>query len=500
MSQSQRELNFYLEAGASLNVPANEYDFIFLKRAIRPINVIVEGQTILMDVGEKRRFVSPIKNMVLQNPDATRPIAVQLVVGRGDYEKLIVSGQVVASTKLTTADGSLIDDTRKTVRLYANFRWNYEPEIDPGFRHEQVNPPVNGYTSFAYYPVGDYFIGRKATTVDRINREGGVISSAAPSQGASDIQVDISGPMVIVGDYAYLCARWHPSWDGVNGHIYKVPVGTLDNHETWIDTGLAPPAGTYENQFTAVQYDSVAGELLCCYRLSTDMAQVYLRRVSISGLVSLGDVALEKVPGAVVDGKFFLFDGYVYLDAADIGSGTTGWLKYDSEGNYLYGLETDDPYVSGGTIRYFEQIDAGLWMYQCSAYPFFLARLQVEQVASGDYHEGFVVPGEKNCLVRMYRRDYSEYGTYAALTVDWAGGRSVASGEIIKALLELSGATVPDDYLDSVYTIKGKSIYGGFEVNSHRTSFMAAEIADNFQNVIFPASIELTIDQRLGVF
>ncbi|MDX1800399.1 MAG: hypothetical protein R3303_05665 [Marinobacter sp.] len=96
-------------------------DFIFLKFADRPINVIISdgrsGQTrVTMEIGDKYR-PRPFEQFEIENPDLTNPAQVIMTIGQGDYSSQIVKGEIQVEPGLRKADGTLVADTRYDVVL-----------------------------------------------------------------------------------------------------------------------------------------------------------------------------------------------------------------------------------------------------------------------------------------------------------------------------------------------------------------------------------------------
>ena len=126
---SQGEKKAYLEANQKgKQIPAGG-DFVYLRRAVFPIRVIIDGQPITMEAGEKRRI--PRKEPGRQafdsfEVDNTANVAqsVTFVVGEGDYEKIIVSGELNVSAYVTSAgngvSAALPDKITKEVGLDNN--------------------------------------------------------------------------------------------------------------------------------------------------------------------------------------------------------------------------------------------------------------------------------------------------------------------------------------------------------------------------------------------
>ena len=123
---SQGEKKAYLEGNQKGYPVRAGGDFVYLRKAVFPVRVIIDGQPITMEAGEKRRI--PRKEPGRQafdsfEVDNTSDVAqsVTFVVGEGDYEKVIVSGELNVSAYVTSAgngvSASLPEEITKTMGL-----------------------------------------------------------------------------------------------------------------------------------------------------------------------------------------------------------------------------------------------------------------------------------------------------------------------------------------------------------------------------------------------
>ena len=105
---SQGEKKIFLEAGQKGYPVRAAGDFVYVRSAPKPIRVIIDGQPIVMEAGEKRRIPrSEVGQLGFDSFEVDNlsdsPQSVTLVVGEGDYEKLIVSGQLNVSAYISTS-------------------------------------------------------------------------------------------------------------------------------------------------------------------------------------------------------------------------------------------------------------------------------------------------------------------------------------------------------------------------------------------------------------
>lgn len=115
----QGDKRVYIEAGRE-NMPVRAPgDFIFLKECAREIQVIIEGQPVTMRRGDKRIVARREPGrMAFEGFDVSNPhdtaLAVTFVVGDGDYNSQIVTGEIYVSEDVKT---SSIITTSKPVEV-----------------------------------------------------------------------------------------------------------------------------------------------------------------------------------------------------------------------------------------------------------------------------------------------------------------------------------------------------------------------------------------------
>lgn len=105
---SQREIVRTIPANSGQDIGATG-DFVYLHTANLPLLVQVAGQTVTMRAGDKRRVAEGFVFFRVENENASDVNAV-FIVGRGDYSRQAVTGEVTLTTPATiasTADVSL---------------------------------------------------------------------------------------------------------------------------------------------------------------------------------------------------------------------------------------------------------------------------------------------------------------------------------------------------------------------------------------------------------
>ncbi|WP_445354178.1 hypothetical protein ACJJI5_12375 [Microbulbifer sp. EKSA008] len=137
MSGSHGDKPIFLKANSTVNVQSPG-DFIFLRSADYPVRVVLNGDSVTMDPGEKRRLDRELDNPELpafsefevQNTTNIDQL-VTFVVGVGDYEKVIVSGEMNISPYVNTVFGTsatLPAEFTKTIMLENDEYWFADPD------------------------------------------------------------------------------------------------------------------------------------------------------------------------------------------------------------------------------------------------------------------------------------------------------------------------------------------------------------------------------------
>lgn len=102
---SQRDLKLIIPANGVLN-PNAQGDFIFVKDAAVAVHVFLHDQEIEMERGDVRKVTRPFEKFTIENRTAN-DVAVRLVVGFGDYNRLIVQGEMNISAYVRQSSGIL---------------------------------------------------------------------------------------------------------------------------------------------------------------------------------------------------------------------------------------------------------------------------------------------------------------------------------------------------------------------------------------------------------
>lgn len=503
MSASQRDVRIYLEAGEEKQVPTNEFEFVYVKTAVRPVVVIAEGQSVEMGAGEKRRFVAPIDRLYIKNPDLTRPVAVVLVVGVGDYEKIVVTGQLTTNVGLLKADGTFSADRRFPISL------GIQPQ--PGFLGADYLAGEE-IADFAAEDLDDYPIENVLGTLRCTNTN---------YPGTDDIilKMNLTSPMLFARvnlKTGLVVERWEEPFTGQPPLKNGDPIPLGDGTYMWaLGSALIKTANTrmdlpieelptfIETGFYTILHacvDHVGRKLWIEGRLtSSSLASVYRLRaydLDSGSLISEVDYTARNDVSRIL--SFDPITGRVVSIAGN--SGTHYSYAPDlSEKIILSDTRTDIILgsVYGGIVR-----NNQLYRYRLSG-DWRINRSALEPMSiAGQAYATKLREGNLRAIRITRPLEYFETGA-TIVPVLLPDGRQRWDGEVIRAVLDIyyQGSVDPALYLDHVYglRISDAGLTAGaneFEVQTEGQTFLAAEVIDNFSFVV-PGVIELVIDDQV---
>lgn len=471
-----------IPAGETVSIPVVG-DFIYCKQSDVEIPVIVNGKTIRMEAGDKRKSAGEIFDNVTLRNDTENPIICTFVIGFGDYDRVIVRGEITAELKLRTANGDYIDDTRKKLSLDVN-------QV-PGSGFTETQGQFiryfyeNGSPDWLYTVDGGArtFENPSAFTYTDTNNDGIIVLGQTPT-GPNDywaIEVDpVSGALIRdLGEIADLgqpesVARlgnvlYQRNSFGTKGIYKKAPGGSW---EFVVSNGSSNPSFCVDSNgniyvasnSSVVKYDP-SGNSVTSYS-----ATYYVQSLSI------------------FQGKLYVYHSANYrphvldldLNLITRPPNTQSTNSAVVYGNYLFDLFGGSP----------------------------TDRIRVEAIETVvDLFAGNASLACENSWLGPKPDEFTAVRSDAAISVSNASsGNPTVSGELIRLILEwYKGEPVGDDYLDFIFGIE---IYGSADsdgitfpptiIQSQGQTFLAAGIVDNLTQ-IFPVSARITIDNRLGV-
>ena len=464
-------------------------DYIFLKFADRPIDVIVNGgrggQTrITMEEGDKYR-PGAFEALEFQNPDPDRPAQVVVTVGEGDYNRQIVKGEISVEPILRNADGTTKPDTRYDLAVSVNplsvasEALASGDQVGAGVSDELGNTPTQNFISFGpnrtIYIFSDANNTNYLTTIydrDTLAYQGvatGLRLGYAPG-----------GPVAVT----YVPGQ---------GWLYLTDVGQLYRCNPGggkTDSASYSNLGNFAGDAAAVRsmiYNDRDQEL---YIYATGADNNTVIRVLDT------DLALVREIQTTQNGNngTWLFDEFdrIHTHARTDGTGGMNYWEYDEAGAFgrtfnVGGLSYEDDDNFQCAIRYRE------YLYITKSWN----PAQVRQYV----YEGFTPKPElaavrPGCEFRSVLMGYTTPNITANITATVTLSGVELSGEVIKAAIEYYfRRRAPADYLDHVYALDSNTT-GFMTTGSGNRTFAAANIDDNF-TVTLPGKLVLKLDQEL---
>lgn len=479
------EVRKTVPAGGQLFVDA-ACDFIFCSFADRPFRIIIDGQPVTVKVGDKLRPEKRIRNFQLENLDDENPIALTLVVGEGDYNSQIIQGEVTVLSGLRTADGSWLDDSREDLELTLNISKHTPNEYQPGdvIYETAIWPEVGGKKGTVLsdgrmlvckedgteWAVVYGMLQQNAYLVKLEDMGLFDLGNSAPAE-KGDYLIVADNPQIDDENKAYLVLRRYNKY-------------TLTPAGGGMVTGIEMPG---LDQKLSVVWDD-AHRLF--YVINGGTLWVFTESGSqVAEIDASAQTLAEEGQGInPARGMAILGDDFVIA--------TTGRTFTFTRGR-------DPKYIPGSMNNY--KLWPNLNTYGLSATPrgtamSFAAGAEFGEFAYKEVKESFVATVQ-HCQGGGLLKGEA-FPTQADVTVIPAiGGRFAASGEILRATLEIYTGFrgIRSDYLDYIY----KAVFsneGGLSprtVSAGGSSFKRAGVEDNF-SVQYPMSLKITF--RRGLF
>lgn len=462
-------------AGAEIPVP-REGDFIFVIDCGHTLDVLLGSQgRALAEPGAMIRPAQRFPNFHIRNPDPERPAFVRMIVGEGSYTSQIIQGEVTVNPGIKGEDGQFVDDTRSTIRLRAAFG-NITPR--------------------------EYVEGEVVREVD-----GG-------SSSLATILAD--GRRVLVCDYSG--GNWHLNRDYPGGEWEPIlaplgdAVGEQSGQEVWFPAGENLPgiggrivlnvydAATLEFRRKVVTDAVWAGsggnpQIRGLIHLPGSRVAVTHKGEAevITSIISKDDGAVVKrlEPDLSTSG-LALRNGVIHLINGGIGSGS-------GSGSQFYDAVTYEQLPDSAN----QFPDDGVFVYSLSMGPkdtvlIGTSSTIIRELALRDVT--ISASGTVSACAGSGRLKAQQVDTVAQLyTQRLENGRVLASGELLKAALELyTGRYMPADYLDYIYGVRADNLDGISPriISTGGQSFKAAGVADDAAGT-FPQTIEITLREGL---
>jgi len=456
-------------------------DYIFCKFADRPFSVIVDGTRTTMEAGDKYR-PGAFKTFEIENTDQDRAIAIVLNIGRGDYSRQIVQGNITVIPGIRKADGTFVDDTRWDLSAEVTITDPVPMTFEKAIKTEEFSIAGPQASSLLIQEkTGDVLIGRygqfdlynlktqQVQSFGDTNARGLLLGGGAVYIKSFSGTNDDSGELWLMGGRGDLQGIGDPAIVRVGANLGVEDTITVPLAEAgrsyftpkWINSAMpamgAAVAGGRFLIFVAHSdrvwgiYEKISGEVRYTGKELTTPSQKQIHQfIPENGLI-VGQWAAAGYPVIALD-----------PDTLELVS-TAGLTGY--AGNVA---------ISPARRIYVRQEPFNVWGIY-NLFTWTRTGVGVFKTCGGGY---------------MFKP--SETITEAAIVSQQDGrGRVTLNGQLVRGMLELYlGKFVADDYLDHEGGQTPKTISAG------NTTFSGAKIPDNF-SAVFPQKITITIDNGL---
>ena len=465
-------------------------DYIYLKFADRPVDVIINGgrsgQTrVTMEAGDKYR-PGPFEQFEIENPDTERAAQIIVTVGEGDYNRQLVKGEIGIEPILRAEDGTTKPDTRHKVSLVV---YPGKTETASYSMAEKTNevalPEIANYPTYQF-PVSDREIGIcRDFNSDDIEVQVFDIKTGKLKYSRNPAKTKRFNP--VPRDMCYAPERGFLMMTGSSDIVlYKVV-----NRE-------------YISLFNVETIQGVHGstnEETIAYDFSRNLVAISARYNDVRSVIWLDPWTWE-----VRD-----------IRAIEDGSGGTGQRLRIGQTGEIYQTDSSRQfYMWTGQDQGYQFIrktydfrdDQGLSLNGFMALERELvfvpntANRVIRYAALNDFEtKPQMIVQRQGCgLPPGLVLNQGDIYTNAELTATETDLGVIYEGELIRAVLEMFyQRSVPDDYLDHVYAMSKNNDANGYQgkdiVTGNRT-FAAYGVPDDF-SIRAPAAITMTIDNEM---
>jgi len=477
---SQQDVKLRLAPGETKEIQ-RPGRFIFCKFSDRQVSIIMDQARIEMEAGDKHVSTDRFKSFQVQNLDQEREAYLIFVVGDGDFDRMIVQGEISIEPILRNADGTTKPDTRFTLEIDLLPVSGQVTTLSPGDVLAQVDAPYKSAGGVVRRPDG--IVAHTVWT----NEPTYVFGVAEFDDNLNLIQTIEGQDSAVVGGVTSAL-----TWSARRGYLTIINTNQIVNYIS----GNVVKTVTFS--LTAGNLWSENAEGLCVDK--NDNLVVLNRYGNV--------VVIDSDTLAVINEKI--------LPVYSVGSGIKGRISYNRF-NDTFVVQTNN--------------NAGYQIYDAN---FQLLENLTEQahfpnISQGrDFYRNLVLISEdfQTSGVDLSKVVFSEYQTSpkieavrpfcglnntllkrsdplvltASITATETPNGIQIEGELIKAALEYYYRTkVPDDYLDHIYGFdvsRDKNGYPVREIVSGNRTFKAANIADDL-TTLAPSRVKVILDNEL---
>jgi hypothetical protein len=520
-------------------------DFVYLKYATHPVRILVEGDPVTMEAGDKWRVAGGFTQLTLDNPNNQDDCLVRLTIGEGDYNRQIIQGQITVNPGIRTADGEFVEDTRKTLSLTAHIKEALQERVETTevIKQHTLGDGTESVHGLTVLPNDQALIKGPGETAYRwhlVDLKKGTMEPVGGEQftdppvhwvlyrtealGAYIRDYDENG-FVTAWLQPLVDAKWSVFSHGTHGHmdwtrgvfymakIYKERKPDPDNQGQYL-----PDSGT---KLGYIEYD--AKTLIPIKHWNGNVAYSGFgadpkgNNSGLRGITVLNGYVFIRQNSEFVVMDHETGDLVKRIDDPD-GTWDMEPVWHEERETWLIHLfdGASEPKVINARSLV---VETGEWMLGALNNGLMGASLAsnsknpptntawtvehggtatIKKVALQDFVvtvSGFVQTCQNTLLKPPEKQE-----THAKVkSRPGPNGTTFVSGEIVKAVLELyTGRAMPDTYMDYVYAIEAENLNfeSPAEINGGGMSFAGVGFADNYTG-FFPQTLRITI--REGV-
>jgi hypothetical protein len=481
MNSTQSDITKIIPANGEVNV-AVRGEFVFIKAASSKLTIVVNQEPLEMQAGDLRRVINTFDNVEVKNQTGVDQ-PVELVIGFGEYNRLIVRGEISSFDSLIGVSGLARLDTRRALSLSVGLTAPDPVTYEQFETIEQV--------AAQYQPAGQVFsrfilnkkdeligvIGNRSQRFDRF--------SGLPVSPVFTLVADL-------GNFAGVCQ--HPELG--NLAFYNESAGDITSFVKIAENGQLSETPVAQIGYGAPGYET---REVSFFRNGNALYK-HSDSLEIRNGIE-GPVIFQLNTSDNEDYELFLFNATFGVSTAQsIASPFENEIiigydrnNYVSKVNYITGEKTviDDRGAVTNTYLYWDYLNNRL--IDGSSTTFFR---EIALEAGSFWGKGIVAKTDRARLFKgidAYKIKQTENPafSYDALSTE-------LTADIIRIAIEgywrnAGRLTIPSDYLDYVHALK---IDGVTMFDTGVSSFAREGIIDQF-TIEQPSIVELTITAEL---
>jgi hypothetical protein len=477
-----------LEAGATQNVNIAG-DYIFCKFADRPFTVIMDGSRVTMEGGDKYRNSGGFTEFEIENTDPLNPIAIILTIGQGDYNRQIVKGEITTVTGVRKADGRFVDDSRVSLSMNINPVYGYLGEqISAGDVLGSTSMFKTGNYASSHFKDMDLYNGQLYLLVN--SSEYNPQRTAILVFNSSLQDFTVLRPPFAVENTEYL---------GVFCNVPELPGGYAYTRNTGIYC-WSEAENSNELLFSVpdaiggIMYDAGVLTVITSIGALGLKTKAYQYKIDSGTAVFYKQIDLDHIAYS----EHITYDpiGKRYTFGRNTANGSNNVQVTDQNFNIIktYALQVGGS-ISGGNSNYWLNVGDEFFGFHAQTDDAFYKLAAVDSTLT---LRGFA--SSVGCDVSLIDPAYDSFATTADLELTREFGQLKASGQLIKAALELYyRKPLGESYMDNIYDVTiYQPITGAVleSIGGRSITLAALEVEDNF-SAYFPSRLDITIDSKL---